>query len=74
MRGSAQNPDLYFQGRESVNKYYDACPEIMQQAYDRLAQLTGRQYHLFDYVGDPQAETVMVIMGSGAETAEETIE
>ncbi len=74
MRGTAQNPDLYFQGRESVNKYYDACPEIMQQAYDRLAKLTGRQYHLFDYVGDPAAETVMVIMGSGAEAAEETVE
>jgi pyruvate-ferredoxin/flavodoxin oxidoreductase len=74
MRGTAQNPDLYFQGREAVNKFYDACPEIMQQAYDRLAKLTGRQYHLFDYVGDPAAETVMVIMGSGAEAAEETVE
>ena len=74
MRGTAQNPDLYFQGRESVNKYYLACPEIMQQAYDRLAKLTGRQYHLFDYFGDPAAESVMVIMGSGAETAEEAVD
>jgi pyruvate-ferredoxin/flavodoxin oxidoreductase len=73
MRGTAQNPDLYFQGREAVNKYYDACPEIMQRAYDRLAKLTGRQYHLFDYFGDPRAESVMVIMGSGAEAAEEAV-
>ena len=73
MRGTAQNPDLYFQGREAVNKYYDACPGIMQECYDELAKHTGRQYKLFDYFGDPQAETVMVIMGSGAEAAEEAI-
>ncbi len=73
MRGTAQNPDLYFQGRESVNLFYDKCPEIVQAAYDRFAKLTGRQYHLFDYVGAPDAETVMVIMGSGADTAEETV-
>jgi len=74
MRGTAQNPDIYFQGRESVNKYYLACPEIMEEAYDKLHELTGRRYHLFDYCGDPEAETVMVIMGSGAETADETVE
>ena len=73
MRGTAQNPDLYFQGRESVNRFYDAFPEIMQESYDKLAKLTGRQYHLFDYFGDPKAEDVMVIMGSGAEAAEETV-
>jgi len=74
MRGTAQNPDIYFQGRESVNKYYFACPDIMEEAYDKFYELTGRRYHLFDYFGDPQAETVMVIMGSGAEAAEETVE
>jgi len=74
MRGTAQNPDLYFQGREAVNRFYDACPDLMQQAYDRLAKLTGRQYHLFDYFGHPEPEAVMVIMGSGAEAAEEAVE
>jgi len=73
LRGTAQNPDLYFQGRESVNRYYLKCPEIVQDAYDCLAELTGRQYHLFDYYGDPEAETVMVIMGSAAQTAEEAV-
>ena len=73
MRGTAQNPDIYFQGRESVNKYYFACPDLMQEAYDKLAEQTGRQYHLFDYVGAADAETVMVIMGSGADTAEEAV-
>ncbi|OGK11207.1 MAG: pyruvate:ferredoxin (flavodoxin) oxidoreductase, partial [Candidatus Riflebacteria bacterium RBG_13_59_9] len=71
MRGTAQNPDLYFQGRESVNPHYDRCPDIVQAAYDRFAKLTGRQYKLFDYYGAPDAEVVVVIMGSGAETAEE---
>ena len=73
MRGTAQNPDLYFQGRESVNPYYDKCPEIVQEAYDKFAGLTGRQYKLFDYYGAPDAEVVMVIMGSGADTAEEAV-
>src|SRR5207249_6972432 len=72
IRGTAQNPDVYFQARESVNPYYQACPAIVQQTMDRFAALVGRQYHLFDYVGAPDAERVMVIMGSGAETAEET--
>jgi pyruvate-ferredoxin/flavodoxin oxidoreductase len=74
MRGTAQNPDIYFQGRESVNKYYFACPDIMQDAYDKLAEVTGRRYNLFDYFGDPNAETVMIIMGSGAEAADEAVE
>ncbi|AMK75177.1 MULTISPECIES: pyruvate:ferredoxin (flavodoxin) oxidoreductase [Methylomonas] len=74
LRGTAQNPDVYFQGRESVNSYYAALPEIAQQAMDRLAGLTGRQYRLFEYVGSPQAERVIVIMGSGAEAVEETLD
>ncbi|MEP0813763.1 MAG: pyruvate:ferredoxin (flavodoxin) oxidoreductase [bacterium] len=73
MRGTAQNPDIYFQARETVNRYYDACPDLVQEAYDKFARLTGRQYHLFDYVGHKRAETVIVIMGSGAETCEEAI-
>ena len=74
IRGTAQNPDVYFQGRETVNKYYNACPAIVQQTMDEFAKLTGRQYHLFDYVGAPDAERVIVIMGSGAETVHETVE
>ena len=72
LRGTAQNPDVYFQGRETVNPYYAATPEIVQKTMDRFAQRTGRQYHLFDYVGAPDAERVIIIMGSGAETVEET--
>jgi pyruvate-ferredoxin/flavodoxin oxidoreductase len=72
LRGSAQNPDVYFQMREAVNPFYTATPGIVQEAMDRFAQVTGRQYNLFDYIGHPGAERVMVIMGSGAETAAET--
>ncbi len=72
LRGTAQNPDVYFQGRETVNPFYLACPEIVQKTMDRFAALVGRQYKLFDYVGNPQADRVIVIMGSGAETAGET--
>ena len=72
LRGTAQNPDVYFQGRETVNPYYEATPGIVQDAMDQFAGLTGRQYHLFDYVGAPDADRVVVVMGSGAETAEET--
>lgn len=74
IRGTAQNPDVYFQSREGVNKYYEAVPEIVQKEMDKFAKLTGRQYHLFDYVGSPDAEKVIVIMGSGAETCDETVE
>jgi len=74
IRGTAQNPDVFFQARETVNPFYLKVPEITQQAMDRFAGLTGRQYHLFDYVGAPDAERVMVIMGSAAETAQETVE
>jgi pyruvate-ferredoxin/flavodoxin oxidoreductase len=74
MRGTAQNPDMYFQARETVNPYYAAAPGIVQAEMNKLAALTGRWYHLFDYVGAPDAERVIVIMGSGAEAAQETIE
>jgi len=74
IRGTAQNPDVYFQGRETVNKFYDVCPEIVQSAMDKFAQITGRQYHLFDYYGAPDAKRVIILMGSGAEAAEETVE
>lgn len=73
IRGTAQNPDIYFQARESVNSYYDKTPTIVQQTMDKFAALTGRQYKLFDYVGAPDAERVIVIMGSGSETVEETV-
>lgn len=72
IRGTAQNPDVYFQARETVNPYYQSCPAIVQKTMDKFATLTGRQYHLFDYSGAPDAERVIVLMGSGAETAEET--
>lgn len=73
LRGSAQNPDVYFQMREAANPFYVATPGIVQEAMDRFAQVTGRQYNLFDYVGHPEAERVVVLMGSGAETAAETV-
>lgn len=72
LRGTAQNPDVYFQARESVNPFYAACPAIVQSTMDKLAKLTGRQYHLFDYSGAPDAERVIVVMGSGGEAVEET--
>ena len=74
IRGTAQNPDVYFQGRERVNPYYEATPGIVQQTMDKFASLVGRQYHLFDYVGAADAERIIVMMASGCETAEETIE
>jgi pyruvate-ferredoxin/flavodoxin oxidoreductase len=74
MRGTAQNPDVYFQARETVNPFYLATPEIVQKTMDRFAQIVGRPYHLFDYVGAPDAARVIVIMGSGAEVTQETVE
>ena len=74
LRGTAQNPDVFFQAREACNPYYSAAPASVQQVMDRLAAATGRTYHLFDYVGDPQADRVIVMMGSGAETAHETVD
>jgi pyruvate-ferredoxin/flavodoxin oxidoreductase len=72
IRGTAQNPDVFFQARETVNPYYLECPGIVQQLMDQFASLTGRDYHLFDYKGDPHAERVIISMCSGAETVEET--
>jgi pyruvate-ferredoxin/flavodoxin oxidoreductase len=74
IRGTAQNPDVYFQGRETVNRYYNACPDLVQQAMDDFARLTGRQYHIYEYHGAPDAERVVVLMGSGAETVHETVD
>ncbi|HET8840634.1 MAG TPA: pyruvate:ferredoxin (flavodoxin) oxidoreductase [Ktedonobacteraceae bacterium] len=73
IRGTAQNPDVYFQARESVNPFYRDCPALVQRVMNRFASLVGRRYHLFDYAGAPDAERVIVIMGSGAETVEETV-
>ncbi len=74
LRGTAQNPDVFFQCRETINPFYAACPEFTQRAMDKFAQVVGRSYHLFDYVGAPDAERVIVIMGSGAEAVHETVE
>jgi pyruvate-ferredoxin/flavodoxin oxidoreductase len=74
LRGTAQNPDVFFQAREAANPFYDACANITQQIMDRFAKQTGRSYHLFDYVGHPKADRVIVVMGSAAETVHETVE
>ncbi len=74
IRGTSQNPDVYFQGRETVNPYYLKTPAIVQKAMDKFAELTGRQYHLFDYVGAEDAERVIVLMGSGAEVVHDTVD
>jgi len=74
IRGTAQNPDVYFQGRESVNSYYAATPGIVQDTMDRFAEITGRQYGLLDFYGDPKAERVIILMGSGADTVMQTID
>jgi pyruvate-ferredoxin/flavodoxin oxidoreductase len=73
LRGTAQNPDVFFQARERCNPYYAACPEIVQEAMDKFARVVGRQYHLFDYEGAPDAERVVMAMGSGAQTLSETV-
>jgi pyruvate-ferredoxin/flavodoxin oxidoreductase len=74
LRGTAQNPDVFFQSREACNPFYQRCPAIVQKVMDRFAKITGRQYHLFDYVGAADADRVMVIMSSGCGVAEETVE
>jgi len=74
IRGTAQNPDVYFQSREAVNPFYRACPTIVQNVMEKFARVVGRRYHLFDYVGAPDADRVLVLMGSGAEAAHETVE
>jgi len=74
VRGTAQNPDAFFQAREACNLYYQDCPDLVQASMDDFAKITGRQYHLFDYVGHPEAERIIVMMGSGAEVAHEAVE
>ena len=74
LRGTAQNPDSFFQGREAANPFYARCPDLVQKVMDEFLQFTGREYHLFEYVGAPDAEHVLVLMGSGCETAHETVE
>src|SRR5215471_17363358 len=73
MRGTAQNPDVFFQSRERANSFYDATPEIVERVMQKFGEVSGRQYRLFDYVGAPDAERVIVMMGSGCEAAEETV-
>jgi len=73
IRGTVQNSDVYFQGREASNRFYDQLPGIVQKSMDQFAKLTGRAYHLFDYFGAPDAERVIVVMGSGGETVRETV-
>ncbi|MBV8353566.1 MAG: pyruvate:ferredoxin (flavodoxin) oxidoreductase [Verrucomicrobia bacterium] len=74
IRGTAQNPDVYFQARETVNRFYSACPGIVQRAMDSFGDLTGRRYHLFDYHGATDAERVIMLMGSGCEAVHETVD
>ncbi len=73
IRGTAQNPDVYFQGRETVNTFYDKVPEIVQANMDKLGKLTGREYKIIEYFGDPKAENLVIAMGSGIETIRETV-
>ncbi|MBU1650538.1 MAG: pyruvate:ferredoxin (flavodoxin) oxidoreductase, partial [Proteobacteria bacterium] len=74
LRGTAQNPDTFFQQREACNGFYDACPDKVQAVMDRFAERMGRPYHLFDYIGHPEAERVVILMGSGAPTAHTTVD
>jgi len=74
LRGTAQNPDVFFQAREAQNRFYDVCPEVVERTMRQFGELTGRRYGLFDYVGDPAADRVIVLMGSGAETVHEAVE
>lgn len=73
LRGTSQGSDVFFQSREAINSYYDACPDLVQQSMDHFSELTGRSYHIFEYVGDPKAEHVIIAMASATETIEETI-
>ena len=74
LRGTAQNPDVYFQARETVNSFYSACLDITQQIMDEFAENIGRKYKLFDYYGHPEAEKIIILMGSGCETVHETVD
>jgi pyruvate-ferredoxin/flavodoxin oxidoreductase len=74
IRGTAQNPDVFFQAREGCNPFYDACANITQKAMENFKEISGREYHLFQYEGDPAAETIIILMGSGCETVQDTVE
>ncbi len=74
LRGSAQNPDVFFQARETVNPFYEECPDVVQRVMDKFGKIVGRRYKLYEYVGAPDAERVIVMMGSGTQTAEETVQ
>jgi len=74
IRGTAQNPDVYFQGRESVNPFYTDCPDIMAKAFEQFAQITGREYKLYEYHGADDAERIVILMGSGCEAVQETVD
>src|SRR4030042_1299698 len=74
IRGTATNPDVFFQARERINPFYTACPDIVQKSMDLFASVTGRKYSLFDYVGAPNPEKIIILMGSGAEVAHETVD
>ncbi|NLE00012.1 MAG: pyruvate:ferredoxin (flavodoxin) oxidoreductase, partial [Fibrobacter sp.] len=74
LKGTAQNPDVYFQGRETVNPFIDKCPAIVQKYMDKFAKLTGRQYHLYDYYGAPDADKIIIAMGSGCDVIHETVD
>jgi pyruvate-ferredoxin/flavodoxin oxidoreductase len=74
LRGTAQNPDIYFQVNEAANKFYQQVPKIVEEEMEKVSKLTGRNYHLFDYVGAPDADKIIIMMGSGAEAAEEAVE
>jgi pyruvate-ferredoxin/flavodoxin oxidoreductase len=74
IRGTAQNPDVFFQAREAANTFYNNCPGIVQNVMDKFGAMTGRHYRLFDYYGPEDADRVIILMGSGAETAHETVE
>ena len=74
IRGTAQNPDVYFQGRESVNPFYAACPDLVAKAFEQFAEITGREYKLYEYHGAPDAQRIVILMGSGCEAAQETVD
>ncbi len=74
IKGTSQNPDVFFQSRETANKFYDACPDIVQKQMDAFGKLVGRDYKLFDYFGHPEAENVVVVMGTGSEVIHETVD
>ncbi|MDX2229309.1 MAG: pyruvate:ferredoxin (flavodoxin) oxidoreductase [Leptolyngbyaceae cyanobacterium bins.349] len=74
LRGTAQNPDVYFQARETVNPFYDSCPAVVQEMMDQFGARTGRHYHLFEYHGAPDADRVIILMGSGCEAVHETVD